>query len=178
MSSNPAISTSIVTVWIPLEIALRHDSLEGGNVVSPPVPCRNWRAALSTMPRPPAPPRHGFAAHPPAAFEALAATPDPARSAVWRGGADNPYEGWLGLADAVVVTSDSVNMATEACATGRPVLLAHLPGGSDKFARFHDALRRGGHAGDFEGAIDFAWKPVALDDTGTVAGRVTRLLAG
>ncbi len=42
----------------------------------------------------------------------------------WMPGAtDNPYFGFLGLADALVVTADSVSMMTEACSTGRPVYL-------------------------------------------------------
>jgi len=34
---------------------------------------------------------------------------------------ENPYWGYLALADAFVVTGDSVSMLTEACATGKPV---------------------------------------------------------
>lgn len=34
---------------------------------------------------------------------------------------DNPFFGFLALADSIVVTADSVSMMTEACATGRPV---------------------------------------------------------
>ena len=36
---------------------------------------------------------------------------------------DNPFFAFLGLADRVVVTADSVSMMTEACASGRPVYL-------------------------------------------------------
>lgn len=36
---------------------------------------------------------------------------------------DNPFFAFLGLADRVVVTADSVSMMTEACVTGRPVYL-------------------------------------------------------
>ncbi len=36
---------------------------------------------------------------------------------------DNPFFAFLGLADHVIVTADSVSMMTEACATGRPVYL-------------------------------------------------------
>ena len=36
---------------------------------------------------------------------------------------DNPFFSFLGLADRVIVTADSVSMMTEACATGRPVYL-------------------------------------------------------
>lgn len=34
---------------------------------------------------------------------------------------DNPYLGFLALADEVIVTADSISMLSEACATGRPV---------------------------------------------------------
>ncbi|HWA23408.1 MAG TPA: mitochondrial fission ELM1 family protein, partial [Caulobacterales bacterium] len=50
----------------------------------------------------------------------------PAR--LWMGGADNPYLGFLGLADAIVVSADSVNMAGEAASTGKPVYVLELPG--------------------------------------------------
>jgi mitochondrial fission protein ELM1 len=47
------------------------------------------------------------------------------------GDPDNPYLGYLALADRIVVTSDSMSMLTEATATGRPVFvfdLADRPG--------------------------------------------------
>jgi len=37
--------------------------------------------------------------------------------------ADNPYYAFLGLAERLIVTADSISMMTEACATGRPVYL-------------------------------------------------------
>jgi mitochondrial fission protein ELM1 len=37
---------------------------------------------------------------------------------IWDGDGENPYFGLLGLADAIVVTGDSVNMISEACTTG------------------------------------------------------------
>ena len=113
---------------------------------------------------------------PPDAADALMSELDPSRAVFWRGRGANPYGGWLGLADAIVTTSDSVNMATEACVTGKPVHIAHLPGGSKKFGSFHESLKRGGHARDFDGTIDHSWRPVILDDTGDVAARVARLL--
>src|SRR5262249_25031614 len=63
---------------------------------------------------------------------------------LWDGEGENPYFGLLALADFIVVTSDSVNMVSEAAATGKPVYVADLPGGSEKFARFHRALREEG----------------------------------
>src|SRR5690606_16457582 len=63
---------------------------------------------------------------------------------LWTGDGDNPYFGMLALADAIVATGDSVNMVSEALATGRPVHIFDLPGGSAKFRRFHQALRTRG----------------------------------
>ena len=67
----------------------------------------------------------------------------------WRGPADgtNPYPGVLGWADRLLVTPDSVNMLSEACAVGCPVqtlVLAPLP---PRIARFHRSLREGGWLG-------------------------------
>jgi len=41
---------------------------------------------------------------------------------------DNPYFGYLGLADRIVVSSDSIAMLTEACASGKPVDIFDLSG--------------------------------------------------
>jgi mitochondrial fission protein ELM1 len=70
----------------------------------------------------------------------------------WHGPADgpNPYPGVLACADRLVVTPDSVNMLSEACAVGCPVHTfapAPLP---DKLARFHHALRVAGLLHDLE----------------------------
>ena len=46
------------------------------------------------------------------------------------GAADNPYFGYLALADAFIVTADSVSMLSEACATGKPLYLFDLGTGS------------------------------------------------
>ena len=65
----------------------------------------------------------------------------------WSGDTDgeNPYAGLLAHADRLVVTPDSVNMLSEASATGRPVhtYLREPVGG--KLARFHAELARLGH---------------------------------
>ena len=39
----------------------------------------------------------------------------------------NPFYGFLGLAEAVIVTGDSVSMCSEACATGKPVFIYIKP---------------------------------------------------
>jgi len=112
----------------------------------------------------------------PQVADVLKAQLDEARTVFWDGEGPNPYRGWLGLADAVVVTSDSVNMTSEACITGRPVHVAHLEGGSRKFAAFHDLLETDGHTRRFAGVPDLNWQPVVLDDTALVAERVRGLL--
>jgi uncharacterized protein len=68
---------------------------------------------------------------------------------VWDEQGANPYFGILGLAQTLVVTADSVNMITEACATGKPVYIFDLPGGSAKSSRFQRALVEGNHARKF-----------------------------
>jgi len=68
---------------------------------------------------------------------------------VWNGDGANPYFGILGLSDFLLVTVDSVNMISEACASGKPVYIYDLPGGSQKSARFRDALIARGLVRDF-----------------------------
>jgi mitochondrial fission protein ELM1 len=63
---------------------------------------------------------------------------------LWNGEGENPYPHFLALADAFIVTADSVNMIGEACATGRPVHIFEPPGGRAKFRRFHQALQQHG----------------------------------
>lgn len=65
---------------------------------------------------------------------------------VWSGEDEgiNPYPAAMGWADRLVVTPDSINMLSEACAVGCPVqtfVTGPLPG---KFERFHRQLRAAG----------------------------------
>jgi mitochondrial fission protein ELM1 len=53
----------------------------------------------------------------------------PCHSYVWGEGGENPYRGYLALADEFLVTSDSISMVHEASLTGRPVHLFDLPAG-------------------------------------------------
>ncbi len=94
---------------------------------------------------------------------------------LWDGTGDNPYFGILGLADYLVVTADSVNMASEAASTGKPVYVATLPGGSAKFNRFHRMMREDGYAHEFSGSVaPYSYAP--LDDMSAVVARVRALL--
>lgn len=95
---------------------------------------------------------------------------------VWDGTGANPYFGFLGLADAVIVTCDSVNMVGEAAFTGKPVHVIELDGGSPKFRRFLDAIYESGAARPFRGALEnWAYEP--LDATGDIAKAIAARLA-
>jgi uncharacterized protein len=92
---------------------------------------------------------------------------------LWAGQGGNPYYALLALADAIVVTADSVNMVSEAAATGKPVHVVPLEGGSTKFARFHEAMRAAGITRDFAGAIE-TWRYDPPDDTAHAAAEIAR----
>jgi len=93
---------------------------------------------------------------------------------LWDGQGDNPYFGILGLADYLVVTCDSVNMVSEAASTGKPVYVVDLPGGSEKFGRFHRAMREDGITRTFAGKLE-SYSYVPPDDMTMVTTRVTAL---
>ena len=88
---------------------------------------------------------------------------------LWAGPDDgpNPYPGVLGWADRLVVTPDSVNMMSEACAVGCPVLTfvdAPLPA---KILRFHQALRDSGRLHDIDAPVCATQTP--LRETARIA---------
>jgi mitochondrial fission protein ELM1 len=92
---------------------------------------------------------------------------------IWDGTNENPFLGYLAYADHIVVTSDSVNMVTEASATGKPVHVVDLAGGSAKFDRFHRLMREAGITRPYNGQLD-TWTYTPPDDTGTVAAEIRR----
>ena len=82
------------------------------------------------------------------------------------GSGDNPYFGMLALADAIVVTMDSVSMISEAVATAAPVMLARLPGRSRRNGLFIEEMLTG-------------WPcPRIRRQAGTVAGDTARRHGG
>lgn len=99
----------------------------------------------------------------------------PAR--LYDGDGPNPYAGWVAVADAVIVTADSVNMAGEAASTGKPVHVFHPPGAEgSKFDRYHQALAATGATRPFEGRLD-AWAYAPVDATTYIADALRRRLA-
>ena len=94
--------------------------------------------------------------------------------AVWDGTGENPYFAYLAIADALLVTADSVSMVSEAAATGKPVHILGLDGGDAKFARFHASMREAGITRPFRGHIE-SWS-YAPPDAAARAGAVLREL--
>ena len=97
--------------------------------------------------------------------EMLRAALDPKAAMIWDGEGENPYPAILGLVDAVLVTEDSVNMASEAASTGLPVHIFPVGRVASKMAAFHEALARHGASRRFTGEIErWAYPPLAEAD--------------
>ncbi len=96
-------------------------------------------------------------------------------AAIWDGTGDNPYFAYLGLADAFLVTADSVSMISEAAATGKPVHILDLDGGNAKFARFHRLMQQAGVTRPFAGRLE-TWSYPVPDDTARVGAALRELV--
>jgi mitochondrial fission protein ELM1 len=96
-------------------------------------------------------------------------------TAIWDGSGENPYFAFLALADAFLVTADSVSMISEAAATGKPVHILDLDGGNAKFARFHAAMQTAGITRPFAGRVE-SWSYPILDDTARAGAALRRLV--
>ena len=95
---------------------------------------------------------------------------------IWDGSGENPYFAMLALADAVIVTEDSVSMVTEAASTGKPVHVVPLEGGSRKFLQFHRLMREAGVTRPFAGTLE-SWRYEPPNDTARAAAEIHRRLA-
>ena len=111
----------------------------------------------------------------PAACAALRAAIQPGGGWMWDGQGDNPYFGLLALADAIVVTEDSVSMVSEAAATRAPVLVAALPGRSRRIRLFNRFLQEDGRTRPFAGRLE-TWPVQPMDDTQAAGDEVRRRL--
>jgi len=110
----------------------------------------------------------------PAAVEVLRRRLQGLPVVIWDGQGDNPYFAYLGLADYVLVSCDSVSMVSEACSTGKPVYVIELEGaGGRKFRAFHERLRAGGYTRAFQGLLE-EWHYAPLNDTQRVADEIRR----
>jgi hypothetical protein len=94
---------------------------------------------------------------------------------IWDGQGDNPYFGMLALADAILVTRDSVSMTSEAVFTGKPVHVIDLDGRSRRIELFQAHMERRGYTRRFAGTLE-RWTYTPPDDTAMAAARIKPLL--
>jgi len=94
---------------------------------------------------------------------------------VWDGLGENPYFAMLALADAIVVTMDSVSMISEAAATAAPVLVAELPGRSRRIGEFNRSMLADGRVRRFAGRFE-QWPVTPVNDTPLAAAELRRRL--
>ncbi len=94
---------------------------------------------------------------------------------IWDMRGDNPYFGMLALANAIIVTADSVSMVSEAVATRAPVMLARLPGRSARIGAFMEDMVVRGRARWFAGRLE-SWSIDPLNDTPAAADALRHCL--
>ena len=93
------------------------------------------------------------------------------KAILWKGDGRNPYLGYLAHADFIFATNDSVNMISEAAATGKPVYTIELDGGSKKFTRFHKAMNEAKITRPFKDIIEH-WSYQIPNDTIKAASEI------
>ena len=96
-------------------------------------------------------------------------------------GGENPYIGFLAGADYLLVSADSINMVSEACATGKPVYVWQPEATSGRFRAFHRRMSERGLVRRWpdDGVLEPAalWSaPAPPDDTHVAATRIREML--
>ena len=92
---------------------------------------------------------------------------------LWDGAGPNPYVAMLACADAILVTADSVNMASEAAATGAPVHVFWPGGGHPRLAAFHATLAETGASRTWRGELE-RWSYPPVNATPAIAAEILR----
>jgi mitochondrial fission protein ELM1 len=109
-----------------------------------------------------------------AAAEALAAAlaAVPHRLHRWgRDGAANPLLGFMGWADVLVVTGDSISMLSESLVTTAPIFVAALGSEGTRHLALHESLYAAGQARPIS-AAPAPFERTPLDETGRVAAEI------
>jgi len=96
---------------------------------------------------------------------------EPMGAYIWDMTGENPYFGFLAIADAIVVTMDSISMVSEAIATSAPVLLQSLPGKSRRIGLFEQMLEREKRVRPFNAKLEI-WPVEPMDDTDWAAAEM------
>ncbi len=103
--------------------------------------------------------------------------PEPRKTYFWSQGGENPYMGFLALADAIVVTGDSVSMCSEACASRAPVyIFAPEDMTTRKHQRLHQELYSLELARPFTGQFD-DWTHPSLNAADDIATEIDNLIS-
>ncbi len=100
---------------------------------------------------------------------------EPLGTYIWDMQGENPYFGLLAVADAIVVTMDSVSMVSEAVSTSAPVLVQSLPGKSRRIGLFSRMLEREKRVRPFAAKLE-TWAVEPIDDTDWAAAEMLRRL--
>ncbi|CAH8343975.1 unnamed protein product [Eruca vesicaria subsp. sativa] len=98
---------------------------------------------------------------------------------IWDGRDPNPHLGHLALADAFIITADSVSMLSEACTTGKPVYVVGAERCTWKFSDFQKTLHERGAVRPLTGKEDMVekWSYSPLNDNAEAAKRVIQDLS-
>jgi mitochondrial fission protein ELM1 len=94
----------------------------------------------------------------------------------WGEPGENPYLGYLALADAVIVTADSTDLMSEACATQAPVFMACAELAGPRQRRLVRRMMEAGHVRPLRGDVS-PWPRTPLDEAGRVAEEIRRRIA-
>ena len=94
----------------------------------------------------------------------------------WGPGVDNPYLAFLGLADAIIVTGDSISMCSEACSLGKPVYIFVPPHPVHDKGDFRQALFARGCAKHHTYPIRTDWRPEKMPDAAEQVAEAIRAL--
>lgn len=97
----------------------------------------------------------------------------PNRAFIYEGEGANPYPSMLALADSFLVTADSVNMLSEAVATGKPMHLYEPTGHAGKFKHLIGQLIARHAVRRWNGAFE-SWSYTPVDSTPAVAAEIAR----
>ncbi len=94
---------------------------------------------------------------------------------LWSGEKEsNPYFAFLASAKAILVTSDSTNMLTEACSTGKPVYMIKFQNLNPKFLNLYQDLEQNSRLKQFDGRIE-DWDYPPLNETEKCAEKILSL---
>lgn len=89
------------------------------------------------------------------------------------GEGENPYFAYLANADYILVTEDSTSMLSDALTTGTTTYRLPLQGGSEKFTRLYQSLKRRALLTEFKGAFEAKeYKP--LNDAQKIADEIKK----